>query len=278
MDDDRRLDARIVALIDEDGEQERLAVPLKEAVLALFPAGLGQQPAGLVHILLNRRQPVVVGPCPRLVRPHRGHALPEQHAVDERLAFDGHRNGPADAHILKERMLKIEPEEGVAERQVAIFAPILFPLRPLRLAQVLLGGKGHHIQLSGLQLQKHGRGIGDNPVHHLIQIGTALEIGIRSRKGKHGTGVPFGKPVRPRADGLAGCGRGHDILPLKHMLGQNGPHPCHQGAGERLGITHLERQPPCLPEGFDGEEVPGIGRGRLGIDHEPVGEFHIVRR
>ena len=62
------------------------------------------------------------------------------------------------------------------------------------------------------------------------------------------------------------------------MLGQNGPHPCHQGAGERLGITHLERQPPCLPEGFDGEEVPGIGRGRLGIDHELIGEFHIVRR
>ena len=38
LDDDRRLDARIVALIDEDGKQERLAIPLKEAVLILFPA------------------------------------------------------------------------------------------------------------------------------------------------------------------------------------------------------------------------------------------------
>ena len=175
-------------------------------------------------------------------------------------------------------MLQVEPEEGIAERQVTVFAPVPFPLRPLRLAQVLLGRERHHVQFSGFQFQKHGRGIGDNPVHHLIQIGTALEIRIRGRKGKHGTGVPLGKPVRTRADGLAGHGGGHDILPLKHVLGQNGPHPCHQGAGERLGITHLERQPPGLLEGFNGQEVPGIGRGRLGIDHELIGELHIVRR
>ena len=42
LDDDRRLDARIVALIDEDGKQERLAVPINESVIILFPAGLVQ--------------------------------------------------------------------------------------------------------------------------------------------------------------------------------------------------------------------------------------------
>ncbi len=175
-------------------------------------------------------------------------------------------------------MGEVEAEEGVAEGKVAVFAPVPVPLRARGLAQVLQGRKGHHVQPPGLQFQKHGRGIGDDPVDGLVEIGAALEIGIGRPQREHGPGLPLQEAEGPGAYRLARRRGIHEVLPFQNVLGQDSPHPRHERARKGLFVPHFKGEAPGFTERLNGQKIPGVGRGGLRVDHGLVGKFHVVRR
>jgi hypothetical protein len=62
------------------------------------------------------------------------------------------------------------------------------------------------------------------------------------------------------------------------MPGQNCHHPCYDGAGIGLIITHLKRKFTCLLKFLNQQAIRGIRRWRMRVNSQFIRKIHIISR
>ena len=279
LDDGGGEDARLVALVGQDGERQRLAVLVQDAVtVTVREARLGQQFAGPVGIEAHRAQARMIGPGARLVGPEGRFPQPQQDALDDVAPVDGAGDGLPYLFILEERMFQIEAQEIVDRGQISVFVEGFRPFFPRCLAQVLLRAQLHHVQAPGAGLHEHGGRIRDDAEDHLADVRPAQKVGGGSFQHDAYARLPALETVGPGAHRLAGEGGGTDVLPFQDVPGQDGIHPGRHGPGKKMLVADLEAVAIQHAEFLDLEKVVRIGTARGRVDDHFVGELHIRGR
>ncbi len=220
----------------------------------------------------------VVLPGARLEGPRGLLSQAEQHPVDELFLVDGTGEGLPDLPVCEHGVLQVEAEVGVGKGKVAVLAEVVPEVLVLRLPGVLQRREPHLVDAACAKLEEHGGHVGDDAHDASVEKGPSLEIVGVVDEDDFLARLPLLEAIGARPDGVAGQRAFRYVRSFQEVLRHHGGAPAHERRRKGLVVGHAEG---VGVEGLgllDLEEIPGVGRGRLRVDGEPVGEEDVFGR